>query len=99
MRSVDQIKKLIFRLDGTADSETLEFTSEAGRTWQAELCLHAGTDPQAGRLRVIFRCLSDSRQPQRYTTLPSGFSKVPEEAAAELEEEDLRELLATSVKI
>lgn len=99
MRSIDQIKKLVFRLDGAADSETLEFTSETGRTWKAELCLHAGTDPQAGRLRVIFRCVTDGDQPQRYRSLPSGYSKVPEEAADQLDEEDLRELLATSVKI
>lgn len=99
MRSIDQIKKLVFRLDGAADSETLEFTSAAGRSWQAELCLHAGTDPQAGRLRVIFRCLSDGDEPQRYNTLPSGYSKVPEEAADQVREEDLQELLATSVKV
>lgn len=99
MRSVEQIKKLLFRLDGTADSETVEFTSHGGHSWQAELCLHAGTDPQAGRLRVLFRSLSETDEPQRYVTLPSGFSKVPEEAADQLEEEDLRELLATSVKV
>lgn len=99
MRSVDQIKKLLFRLDGAADSETVEFTSHAGRTWSAELCLHAGTGPQAGRLRVLFRCRSEPDEPQRYTTLPAGYSKVPEEAAEELGEDDLRELLATSVKV
>lgn len=99
MRSVDQIKKLLFRLDGAADSETLDFTSHAGRSWEAELCLHAGTDPQAGRLRVLFRCRSDDDEPQRYNVLPAGYSKVPAEAARELDEEDLRELLATSVKV
>ncbi len=99
MRSVDQIKKLLFRLDGAADSETVEFTSHGGREWQAELCLHAGTDPQAGHLRVLFRCQSDTDQPQRYNVLPSGSSKVPEEAAEQLGEDDLRELLATSVKV
>ena len=99
MRSVDQIKKLVFRMDGAADSETLEFTSHAGRSWRVELCLHAGTDPQAGRLRAIFRCLSDTDEPQRYNTLPAGYSKVPEEAAEQLDEDELSELLATSVKI
>lgn len=99
MRSVEQIKKLLLRLDGAADSETREFTSASGRHWSAELCLHAGTDPQAGRLKVMFRCLSDPSQPQRYNSLPSTVSKVPSEAAEQLEEEDFRELLATSVKV
>ena len=99
MRSVDQIKKLLFRLDGAADSETVEFSSHAGRAWRAELCLHAGTNPQAGHLRVMFRCQSDPDEPQRYNVLPSGYSKVPEEAAEQLDEDALLELLATSVKV
>lgn len=99
MRSVEQLKKLIFRLDGAADSEKVEFGSESGRRWEAEICLHVGTDAQAGRLKILFRCLSDPREPQRYNEVPPGFSKVPEEAAEELDEDDLRELLATSVRV
>lgn len=99
MRSAEQIRKLLLRLDGAADSEKLEFTSASGRRWSAELCLHAGTDPQAGRLKVMFRSLSDPTQPQRYNSLPASVSKVPSEAAEQLDEEDLRELLATSVKV
>lgn len=99
MRSIDQLKKLIFRLDGAADSETVGFTSESGREWTAELCLHAGTDPQAGRLKVLFRCQSDPSEPQRYNAPPAWVSKVPGEAAEQLDEDDLRELLATSVKV
>ena len=99
MRSAEQIKKLLLRLDGAADSETVEFTSRTGRSWSADLCLHAGDDPQAGRLKIMFRCLSDPSEPQRYNSPPSGVSKVPSEAAEQLDEEDLQELLATSVKI
>lgn len=99
MRSIDQIKKLVFRLDGAADSAELDFTSRTGRRWRAELCLHAGTIEQAGRLRVIFRCRDEPTEPQRYNALPAGYSKVPEEAAEQLDEDDLRELLATSVKV
>lgn len=99
MRSIDQVKKLIFRLDGTADSEKVGFTSESGRTWEAELCLHVGTDPQAGRLKILFRCKSHPEEPQRYNAPPAWVSKVPAEAAEQLTEEDLRELLATSVKV
>lgn len=99
MRSADQLKKLLLRLDGAADSETVEFESRAGRRWSAELCLHAGTDAQAGRLKVLFRCPEDPKEPQRYNSLPAWVSKVPAEAAEQLEEHDLQELLATSVKV
>lgn len=99
MKSADQIRKLLLRLDGAADSETVEFTSGSGRRWTAELCLHAGTGPQSGRLKVLFRCHDDPGEPQRYTAPPAWVSKVPSEAAEELDEDDLRELLATSVKV
>lgn len=99
MRSAEQIRKLLFRLDGAADSETLEFTSGSDRRWSAELCLHVGTDPQASRLTIIFRCLDDPREPQRYNEPPAEISKVPSEAAEQLDDDDLRELLATSVKV
>lgn len=99
MRSADQLRKLLFRLDGTADSEKVEFVSATGRRWEAEFCLHAGTTPQAGRLKILFRCLSNPGEPQRYNSPPAWVSKVPEEAVEQLDEEDLRELLATSVKV
>ena len=99
MKSVEQLKKLLFRLDGSADSEAVEFRSGSGRRWRAEICLFAGTDPQAGRPKVIFRCLSHPTVAQRYTSLPAVFSKVPSEAAEQMNEEDLRELLAASVKV
>jgi hypothetical protein len=93
------LKKLIWRIDGTADSAKMEFTSAAGTPWQAELSLHSGTDPQAPRLLVIFRKRTDVGAPQRYTQVPPGYSKVPKEAAQELTEGDLRELLAASVQM
>lgn len=99
MRSAEQIRKLLLRLDGAADSETVEFTSASGRRWEAELCLHAGTGPQAGRLKILFRCHDDPGEPQRYNEPPADVSKVPSEAAEQLDEADLRELLATSVKV
>lgn len=99
MRSIEQIRKLLFRLDGAADSEEVEFRSRSERRWEAEICLFAGTDPQAGRPKVIFRCLDDPGEPQRYNEVPPGVSKVPREAADDLTDEDLQELLATSVKV
>lgn len=92
-------KKIWLRLDSAADSRRVEFTSAAGNRWEAELCLHSGTNPQSPRLMVIFRCLSDPSQPQRYTLAPAGASKAPREAEKELGEEDLRELLSESVKL
>jgi hypothetical protein len=99
MRSAQQLKKLLLRLDGAADSEVVEFTSGSGRRWTAEFCLHAGTNPQAGRLKVIFRREDDPREPQRYNSPPAWVSKVPSEAVEQMDEDDLRELLATSVKV
>ncbi len=93
------LRKLIFRLDGTADSKKVQFSSASGANWEAELSLHSGTNPQSPRLMVLFR---DPRHPsvdQRYTLVPPGFSKVPDEAAEQLTEDDLRELLATSVRV
>ncbi len=92
------IKKLLFRLDGAADSKKVRFTSASGTCWTAELCLHSGTDPQAPRLMVMFRDLDEPTTPQRYNLAPTWTSKVPAEAAEQLVERDLRELLATSVK-
>lgn len=93
------LKKLIFRLDGTADSKRVEFHSEAGNLWQAELCLHSGTTPQSPRLMVLFRNRTRPHDRQRYTLAPPGCSKVPAEAATELSADDLRELLASSVEV
>jgi hypothetical protein len=93
------LKKLLFRLDGTADSKKVEFESAAGSRWQAELCLHSGTNPQSPRLMVLFRNRTHPHDRQRYTLVPPGFSKVPSEAASELSEDDLRELLASSVEV
>lgn len=93
------LSKLLWRLDGTADSKRVSFTSELGNRWEAELSLHSGTGPQAPRLMVLFRDRSDPRARQRYTLVPPGYSKVPAEAAKELDEEDLRRLLASSVEV
>jgi hypothetical protein len=91
--------KLIWRLDGTADSKKVKFTSGSGTIWEAELSLHSGTSPQSPRLMVLFRNGRDRAVPQRYNLVPPGYSKVPREAAEELSEDDLRELLATSVEV
>lgn len=93
------LRKLLFRLDGAADSRRTEFTSTAGNRWEAELSLHSGMDPQSPRLLVLFRCLSDPDQPQRYSQAPAGVSKDPRRAVEELSEDDLRELLSESVKL
>ena len=93
------LKKLIWRLDGTADSAKVAFESESGRRWEAELSLHSGTDPQSPRLLVIFRDRTDVGAPQRYTQAPPGTSKIPKDAARELTESDLRRLLASSVQM
>ena len=93
------LKKLLFRLDGAADSKKVEFTSSAGNKWQAELCLHSGTNPQSPRLMVMFRNRTSPLDRQRYTFVPPGYSKVPSEAARQLSEDDLRELLASSVEV
>lgn len=93
------LKKLLFRLDGAADSKKVEFTSPTGSKWQAELCLHSGTSPQSPRLMVMFRNRTSPLDRQRYTLVPPGYSKVPSEAARQLSEDDLRELLASSVEV
>jgi len=93
------LKKLLLRYDGAADSKTVKLTSESGAEWQAELCLHSGTGPQSPHLMVMFRCRSRPDEPQRYTLVPPGVSKIPNEAAQQLSENDLRDLLARSVAI
>lgn len=94
-----QIKDLVFRMDGRARSARTEFTSQSGAMWEAELAIHAGTTPQSPRLMVFFRKKKDPLEPQRYTLAPTGTSKVPNEAVAELSEQDLQELLARSARI
>lgn len=93
------LKKLLFRIDGTADSAKVEFTSAGGHNWQVELCLHSGTDPQSPRLLMMFRNRTQPHDRQRYTLVPPGFSKVPAEAAKQLSEDDLQQLLASSVEV
>lgn len=93
------LKKLLFRIDGAADSKKVEFESAAGQKWQAELCLHSGTNPQSPRLLVMFRNRSRPRDRHRYTLVPPGYSKVPSEAAQQLSEDDLQKLLASSVEV
>ncbi|MBI4513791.1 MAG: hypothetical protein HY702_06735 [Gemmatimonadetes bacterium] len=66
--------------------------------WEAEVCLHAGTDPQAPRLMVIFRDPTRA-QPDRYTLLPPGSPKEPRKAVEALSDENFRELLARSVPL
>jgi hypothetical protein len=97
--SPNLIRKLLFRYDGTADSKKVKFTSARGNDWEAELSLHSGTDPQAPCLMVLFRRPRYPNVPQRYTLLPPRFSKIPKEAAEQVTEADLRELLATSVQV
>jgi hypothetical protein len=91
-------KKLLFRLDGAADSKKVSFTSAAGNRWEAEICLHSGTNAQSPRLMILFRDRDEPTRPQRYNLAPPWASKVPAEAVEELDEQQLRELLAKSVK-
>ena len=93
------LKKLVFRIDGAADSKKVEFTSNAGTRWEAELSIHSGTSPQSPSLLILFRNRDNVVARQRYTLVPPGYSKVPKEAAKQLTEEDLRELLAESVQV
>lgn len=93
------LKKLLFRLDGAADSAKATFVSHGGDAWEAEFSLHSGTLQQSPRLMVIFRNRSRPMLPQRYTLAPPGVSRVPDEAVAQLSEDELRELLSTSVKL
>ena len=93
------VKRLLFRVDGAADSKKVEFTSARGQKWQAELCLHSGTNPQSPRLMVMFRNRTRPHDRQRYTLVPPGYSKIPSEAAKQLSEDDLQQLLASSVEV
>lgn len=93
------LKKLLLRLDGAANSRRVEFDSEAGNRWEAEFSLHSGTDSQAPRLMILFRCKSNPAEPQRYTLASPEMSKDPREAVAEATEEELRDLLSRSVKV
>lgn len=93
------LKKLIFRMDGAADSARTRFTSESGATWEAEFSIFSGTTQQSPRLLVMFRNQDDVTIPQRYNQAPPGISKVPKQAVSEMNEAGLRELLARSVKV
>ena len=93
------LKKLLFRIDGAADSTKVAFTSAGGQKWQVELCLHSGTSPQSPRLLAMFRNQTRPKERQRYTLVPPGYSKVPSEAAKQLSEDDLQKLLASSVEV
>lgn len=93
------LKKLLFRIDGAADSAKITFASGSGDDWEAEFSLHSGTLQQSPRLMVIFRNRTRPTVPQRYTLAPPGVSKVPDEAVEQIDEPGLRELLATSVKL
>ncbi len=93
------LKKLLYRFDGAADSKKVKFTSAGGHEWQAELCLHSGTNPQSPRLMAMFRNRSRPHDRNRYTLVPPGYSKVPSEAAKQLSEDDLRKLLSSSVEV
>ena len=97
--SLQLLKKLVFRLDGTADSAKARFTSEAGTRWEAEVALHSGTLQQSPLLMIFFRNQEDASAPQRYNLAPPGTSKIPKQAVEELSEDNLRELLAESVKV
>jgi len=93
------LKKLIFRMDGAADSARTRFTSPSGATWEAEFAIHSGTDEQSPRLLVMFRNQDNVREPQRYNQAPPGISKIPAEAIEQMDESALREILATSAKV
>ncbi|MFQ5679497.1 MAG: hypothetical protein ACE5HP_08555 [Gemmatimonadota bacterium] len=97
--SLKLLKKLIFRLDGAADSAKTRFRGESGATWEAEFSLHSGTTVQSPRLLIIFRNLSEPKAPQRYTLAPPRASKVPAECVGQMDEASLRELLSRSVKV
>ena len=97
--SLALLKKLVFRMDGAADSAKKRFTSESGTEWEAELSLYSGTSEQSPQLLIMFRTPNDMSTPQRYTHAAPGTSKIPDEAVEELGDDDLRELLARSVKV
>lgn len=74
------------------------FKAPNGREWEAELCMHAGANPQAPRLMVIFR--DPTRvEGDRYNLLPPGSPKLPKEAAKQVSDETLRAALQRSVPV
>lgn len=77
---------------------TRKFKAPSGREWEAEICMHSGTDRQAPELMVIFR--DPVRvEPDRYNLLPPGSPKVPKAAAREISDDILRDLLQRSVPV
>ena len=72
------------------------FESVTGREWEAEICLHSGTDRQAPRLMVIFRDPKRAKD-DRYTLLPPDSPKKPRDASKEISDDELRTLLQRSV--
>jgi len=75
-----------------------KFDSQSGREWEAEICMHSGTDQQAPNLVVIFR--DPVRvQPDRYNLLPPGSPKLPKTAVKQVSDETLRALLQRSVPL
>jgi hypothetical protein len=73
-----------------------KFQAPSGRKWEAEICMHAGTDEQAPNLMVIFRDPVRG-EADRYNTLPAGSPKMPKEAAKSVTDDELRALLQRSV--
>jgi hypothetical protein len=75
-----------------------EFVAPSGRRWEADFCMHAGTDEQAPNLMVIFH---DPLRvvPDRYNLLPPGSPKLPKEAAKQISDDTLRALLRRSVPV
>ncbi len=74
------------------------FKAPNGREWEAEICMHAGTDEQAPRLMVIFR--DPVRvEPDRYNLLPPGTPKDAKEAGKRVSDDTLRALLMRSVPV
>ncbi len=69
-----------------------------GRIWEAEITLPSGTDRQAPRLMVIFRDPTRA-QSDRYTLLPPDAPKVPKQAARQVTDETMRDLLRRSAPL
>lgn len=89
---------MVFGLIRKAKTAKRWVSGPNGERWEAEVCLYAGTDPQAPRLMVIFRDPTRAR-PERYALLPPGAPKEPKKAVEALPEEAFRELLARSVPL